>query len=140
MVGVCQTNGSSAEKRPRSFSECPWPGSIKATSLTCDSVDADCIEAQIFVAISVVESGTRDKIKARSLVSAPLLESSERSNGDDRLLSVKEASAIIGMSDKWLYQSDVPFVRMGRRRLYMASSLLEYARQRLSSSSLRKTP
>jgi hypothetical protein len=79
-------------------------------------------------------------MKARSLVSAPLLEYSEKSNGDDRLLSVKEASAIIGMSDKWLYQSDVPFVRMGRRRLYMASSLLEYARQRLSSSSLRKTP
>jgi len=79
-------------------------------------------------------------MKAQSLVSAPLLESSEKSNGDDRLLSVKEASAIIGMSDKWLYQSDVPFVRMGRRRLYMASSLLEYARQRLSSSSLRKTP
>jgi hypothetical protein len=133
-------NGSSAEKRLRSFSECLWPGFIKATCLTCDSGDADCIGAQIFVAISVVKPGTRDAMKARSSVPAPLLESSERSNGDDRLLSVKEASAMIGMSEKWLYQSDVPFVRMGRRRLYMASSLLEYARQRLSNSSVRKTP
>lgn len=133
-------NGSSAEKRLRSFSECLWPGFIKATCLTCDSVGADCIEAQIFVAISVVKSGTRDTMKARSSVSATPMESGERSNRDDRLLSVKEASATIGMSDKWLYQSDVPFVRMGRRRLYMASSLLEYARQRLSSSRSRKTP
>lgn len=133
-------NGSSAAKRLPSFSGCPSPGFIRARCLTCDSVDADCIEAQIFVATSVVKSGTREMMKARSSVSAPLLESSERSNGDDRLLSVKEASAIIGMSDKWLYQSDVPFVRMGRRRLYMASCLLEYARQRLSSSSVRKTP
>jgi GrpB-like predicted nucleotidyltransferase (UPF0157 family) len=39
-------------------------------------------------------------------------------------------------ADKWLYQSDIPFVRMGRRRLYFRATLLEYARQRLSNPRL----
>ena len=50
------------------------------------------------------------------------------------LLSVKQASQFLGMSDKWLYGSDVPFVRSGTRRLYLCSSLLEYATQRLSTA------
>jgi excisionase family DNA binding protein len=58
---------------------------------------------------------------------------SERTSSADGLLSVKEAADLLRMSDKWLYQSDIPFVRMGRRRLYFRANLLEYARQRLSN-------
>ena len=65
---------------------------------------------------------------------SPLSESAEKPRNADGLLSVKEASDLLRMSDKWLYQSDIPFVRMGRRRLYFRSSLLEYARQRLSNA------
>jgi excisionase family DNA binding protein len=59
---------------------------------------------------------------------------SDRTSSVDGLLSVKEAADLLRMSDKWLYQSDIPFVRMGRRRLYFRASLLEYARQRLSNA------
>jgi excisionase family DNA binding protein len=59
---------------------------------------------------------------------------SEKPTSVDGLLSVKEAAHLLRMSDKWLYQSDIPFVRMGRRRLYFRASLLEYARQRLSNA------
>ena len=61
-------------------------------------------------------------------------ERSEKTTSADGLLSVKEAADLLRMSDKWLYQSDIPFVRMGRRRLYFRASLLEYARQRLSNA------
>ncbi len=65
-----------------------------------------------------------------------LSESAEKTLNADGLLSVKEASDLLRMSDKWLYQSDIPFVRMGRRRLYFRAILLDYARQRLSNARL----
>jgi excisionase family DNA binding protein len=63
-----------------------------------------------------------------------LSDKSEKTSSADALLSVKEAADLLRMSDKWLYQSDIPFVRMGRRRLYFRTSLLEYARQRFSNA------
>lgn len=42
------------------------------------------------------------------------------------LLSVKQAAAYLGISQAWLYQSDVPWVRLGRRRLYDPDSLRAY--------------
>ncbi len=63
--------------------------------------------------------------------------SGERSN-DDELLSVKEASAFLRMSAKWLYQSCIPFVRIGRRRLYFRADLLDYAKQRMSNAHLER--
>lgn len=73
-------------------------------------------------------------MNSRSFTPISSFASNDDSSRTERLLSVKEASAFLGMSDKWLYQSDVPFVRMGRRRLYMISSLIAYARQRLSTA------
>ncbi len=55
-------------------------------------------------------------------------------SSDGLFLSVKEAADFLRMSDKWLYQSDIPFVRLGRRRLYLRASLIEYATQRLSNA------
>ena len=49
----------------------------------------------------------------------------------DSLLSVQEAADFLGMSPAWLYSSDVPFVRIGRRRLYRRADLVRYAEQRL---------
>ena len=44
------------------------------------------------------------------------------------LLSAKRAAAFLGgLSLSWLYTSDVPFVRIGRRRLYERQALVEYA-------------
>ena len=57
---------------------------------------------------------------------------------DGLFLSVKEAAALLRMSDKWLYQSDIPFFRLGRRRLYLRGSLIDYATQRLSSARIGK--
>ena len=55
-------------------------------------------------------------------------------SSDGLFLSVKEAAAFLRMSDKWLYQSDIPFVRLGRRRLYLRGNLIDYATQRLSNA------
>jgi predicted DNA-binding transcriptional regulator AlpA len=67
---------------------------------------------------------------------APPFESAEKPRDPDALMSVKEASEFLRMSDKWLYQSHIPFVRMGRRRLYFRSSLIEHALQRRSDRHL----
>ena len=56
------------------------------------------------------------------------------SSANERLLSVKEAAAWLGMSMSWLAQSDVPFVRLGRRRLYRASDLRAHISARVSTS------
>lgn len=45
---------------------------------------------------------------------------------DERLFSGKEAATLLGMSLAWLYQSDVPHVRLGRRRLYRSTDLRSY--------------
>ena len=59
-------------------------------------------------------------------------------SSDGLFLSVREAADFLRMSDKWLYQSDIPFVRLGRRRLYLRASLMEYATQRLSNAHVRR--
>jgi len=43
-----------------------------------------------------------------------------------KLLTGKEAADFLGMSQAWLYQSDVPCVRLGRRRLYRHEDLQAY--------------
>ena len=59
-------------------------------------------------------------------------------SSDGLFLSVKEAAALLRMSDKWLYQSDIPFIRLGRRRLYLRGSVIDYATQRLSNARSRQ--
>ena len=56
------------------------------------------------------------------------------SSDTEGLLSVKQAAAWLGMSASWLAQSDVPFVRLGRRRLYRASDLRSHISARVSTS------
>ena len=73
-------------------------------------------------------------IRSPDAQEAPLSESGGSQSYADGLISVKKAADLLGMSDKWLYQSDIPFVRMGRRRMYFRESLIEYARQRLSNA------
>ena len=58
---------------------------------------------------------------------------------DGPLLSAKEAADFLRMSVKWLYQSDIPYVRLGSRRLYLRESLIEYATQRLSNAHAGRT-
>jgi hypothetical protein len=50
---------------------------------------------------------------------------------DERLLSGKEAATLLGMSLAWLRQSDVPCVRLGRRRLYRSVDLRTYISRRV---------
>lgn len=49
----------------------------------------------------------------------------------DGLLSVKEAARYLGMSVAWLYASDVPCVKLGRRRLYRAVDLERFVEKRV---------
>jgi hypothetical protein len=49
----------------------------------------------------------------------------------DRLLSGKEAAAFLHMSLAWLHQSDVPYVRLGRRRLYRSADLRSFINRRV---------
>jgi predicted DNA-binding transcriptional regulator AlpA len=51
-------------------------------------------------------------------------------NGD-RLLSGREAAKLLGMSQAWLYQSDVPHVKLGRRRLYRSADLRSFINRRV---------
>jgi excisionase family DNA binding protein len=51
---------------------------------------------------------------------------------NEKLLSVKEAASQLGVSKSWVYQSDVPYVKLGRRRLYRPSDLVRYVRARMS--------
>ena len=51
---------------------------------------------------------------------------------NERLLSVKQAAELLGVSPSWLYQSDVPSVKLGRRRLYRPSDLAHYIAARVS--------
>ncbi len=45
---------------------------------------------------------------------------------NERLLSVKEAAHQLGMSPSWLYQSDVPYIRLKRRKLFSPADLARY--------------
>lgn len=55
----------------------------------------------------------------------------------DSLLSVKQAAALLNMSEGWLYQSGIPYVKLGRRRLYRRIDIYRYIEQRLSHAKQR---
>lgn len=48
------------------------------------------------------------------------------------LKNVEAASKYLGMSPGWLRASKVPFVRIGRRRLYRQEDLDAYVERRVS--------
>jgi len=43
-----------------------------------------------------------------------------------KLLSVREAANYLGMSLAWLYASNIPCVKLGKRRLYRTEDLDTY--------------
>lgn len=45
---------------------------------------------------------------------------------DPILFTVKQAAKRLNMSEAWLFASDVPHVKLGRRRLYRPSDLDSY--------------
>jgi hypothetical protein len=49
----------------------------------------------------------------------------------DRLMSGREAAKTLGMSLAWLHQSDVPYVKLGRRRLYRMNDLRRFINSRI---------
>lgn len=49
----------------------------------------------------------------------------------DKLLSGKEAAAYLRMSLAWLHQSDMPYVKLGRRRLYRPADLRTFINRRV---------
>ncbi len=51
---------------------------------------------------------------------------------NERLLSVKDAADQLGVSASWLYGSNVPNVKLGRRKLYRPSDLARYVNARVS--------
>ena len=53
---------------------------------------------------------------------------------NERLLSVKDAAERLCVSPSWLYQSDVPHVRINRRLLYRPSDLADYVAAHVSHS------
>lgn len=48
------------------------------------------------------------------------------------LMSVQEAAQFLRMSPAWLYQSNVPFVRIDSARRYRRIDLIEFVEQRLA--------
>ena len=51
---------------------------------------------------------------------------------NERLLSAKDAAALLGVSASWLYQSNVPRVKLGRRTLYRPHDLAAYVDARVT--------
>jgi hypothetical protein len=51
---------------------------------------------------------------------------------NETLLSAKMAAARLGMSESWLHGSNVPHVKLGRRKLYRPSDLSRYVNSRVS--------
>jgi len=51
----------------------------------------------------------------------------------DGLLSVKEAAALLKMSQGWLYGSGIPCVHLGRSRRYRRRDILAYINSLQSS-------
>ena len=51
---------------------------------------------------------------------------------NEKLLSVKEAAAQLGVSTSWLSSASVPKVKLGRRTLYRPSDLAAYVNARVS--------
>ena len=57
----------------------------------------------------------------------------------DGLLSVRDAADYLKMSPGWLYNSGIPFVRLGRSRRYRHADLDSYVERNLSHGSPRGT-
>lgn len=68
-------------------------------------------------------------MKTRSTVSSIAGESAPV---NESLLSAKMAAAVLGMSESWLHGSNVPHVKLGRRKLYRPSDLSRYVNARVS--------
>jgi hypothetical protein len=51
---------------------------------------------------------------------------------NERLLSVRDAADQLGVSASWLHGSNVPNVKLGRRKLYRPSDLARYVNAHLS--------
>jgi excisionase family DNA binding protein len=50
----------------------------------------------------------------------------------DGLLSVRDAADYLNMSEGWLYQSGIPYVKLGRSRRYRRSDLDSHVERNLS--------
>jgi len=48
------------------------------------------------------------------------------------LLSHRQAAEYLGMSEGWLYGSGIPFVKLGRRRLYRLEDLKRFVELNIS--------
>lgn len=51
---------------------------------------------------------------------------------NEKLLSVRDAAAQLGVSASWVYQSDIPRARIGRRTMIRPSDLATYVDARVS--------
>lgn len=51
---------------------------------------------------------------------------------NEKLLSVKEAAEQLGVSESFVYSSDIPYAKIGRRKLFLPSDLALYVRGRRS--------
>jgi hypothetical protein len=60
---------------------------------------------------------TRNAVRS---ISAPTL------NVNEALLSVKDAASFLCVSVSWIYQSDIPYVKLGSRRVYRPRDLAAY--------------
>jgi excisionase family DNA binding protein len=54
------------------------------------------------------------------------------------LLSVRDAADYLKMSEGWLYNSGIPFVKLGRSRRYRRSDLDAFVERNLSHGSFRE--
>lgn len=50
---------------------------------------------------------------------------------ESKLYTVKEAAKYLTMSQAWLFASDVPHVKLGRRRLYRKEDLDGYVARKV---------
>ena len=60
-------------------------------------------------------------------------DSGKPESDDDRLLRHREAARFLGVSESWLYASDIPFVRIAGRR-YQLRELRAYIACRKTTS------
>lgn len=64
--------------------------------------------------------------------SKPNMDNATGLGNPGRLMSVKETAAYLNVSESYLYQCQVPYVRIGKRRLYRLSDLNSFIEQNLS--------
>ncbi|HET9064934.1 MAG TPA: helix-turn-helix domain-containing protein [Gemmatimonadales bacterium] len=50
---------------------------------------------------------------------------------DSAFLTVKQAARFLTMSQAWLFASDIPHVKLGRRRLYRREDLIAYVAKKV---------